>query len=132
MSRVVSLSGRNKARVNGVELKVSELKLITEGLIEIVRQHESYRLLDEESHLGTLDEFARLTAEASLVEEAFDQLSALERERKGLEASRAERHERLRALEDDVLDHWSTSSIKRMAYSASALVARSRRAYRSA
>jgi DNA repair protein RecN (Recombination protein N) len=98
ITRAVSVSGKNKAQVNGQEARVADLRGLTEGLVEIVRQHESYTLLDPESHLGLLDDFGGLTGEALAVSDLVEKGAALERERKHLEASESQRRERLRQL----------------------------------
>lgn len=98
ITRAVSLSGKNKAQVNGQETRVANLRGLTEGLVEIVRQHESYTLLDPESHLGLLDEFGGLTGETLGVGDLVERSAGLERERRQLEASESQRRERLRQL----------------------------------
>jgi len=98
ISRAVSLNGKNKAQVNGQEARVADLRGLTEGLVEIVRQHESYALLDPERHLELLDEFGGLWGEALAVSDLVERSAALDRERRQLEATEAERRERLRQL----------------------------------
>ena len=102
VTRTVSLTGKNKTRVNNAELRVADLKGLTSGLVEIVRQHESYRLLDDEQHLSTLDDFGGLQREAAALTEVVERVQTLERERRQLEQSQAERRERLRALQHQI------------------------------
>jgi len=98
VTRTVSLNGKNRTKANGGELKVASLKELCSGLIEIVRQHESYALLEVEQHLATLDDFGGLQREASELEQMAELTLDLERERRQLSQSQAERKLRLTEL----------------------------------
>ena len=67
VKRVVSIHGRNTAQINQARASSSLLREITAGLVEVVRQHESYTLLDPDHHLTLLDEYGSLTDEFCLL-----------------------------------------------------------------
>jgi len=102
ISRSISRAGKNKTKVNGADLRVVDLKALTAGLIEIVRQHESYALLDVESHLSTLDDFGGLQGDAGSLSALYERSFELDRERRQLLQSQAERRERLVTLEEQI------------------------------
>lgn len=102
ISRTISRAGKNKTKANGAELRVADLRSLTEGLVEIVRQHESYALLDVERHLSTLDDFGGLQREATALARQFDRVFELERERRQLLSTQAERRARLSILEEQI------------------------------
>jgi DNA repair protein RecN (Recombination protein N) len=100
--REVSLNGKNRCRVNRQVLKISHLKALTEGLIEVVRQHESYTLLDADQHLSLLDSFGALEDECVHVKQAVDKWQSLEREYKRLQHTQSQRKERLHYLDQHI------------------------------
>jgi DNA repair protein RecN (Recombination protein N) len=75
--RVVSHNGRSRAYMNGRLCTVSELASLGPLLMDIASQHESVSLTDPSTHLGYLDDFARLTTERDLVARRFDDLRAV-------------------------------------------------------
>ncbi|WP_227370432.1 DNA repair protein RecN [Halomonas sp. M20] len=58
LRRVVAANGRSKAWINGHPCTVSDLKALGEHLIEIHGQHAHQALLQEDTHLRLLDDFA--------------------------------------------------------------------------
>ena len=58
LRRVVTRSGRSKAWINGQPATVADLRALGEHLIEIHGQHAHQALLNEETHLRLLDDFA--------------------------------------------------------------------------
>ncbi|WP_445158719.1 DNA repair protein RecN [Halomonas sp. E14] len=58
LRRVVTAGGRSKAWINGQPATVADLKMLGERLIEIHGQHAHQALLQEETHLRLLDDFA--------------------------------------------------------------------------
>lgn len=104
VKRVVSIHGRNHAQINQSRVSTSILREITEGLVEIVRQHESYTLLDPERHIELLDAFGSLQADAQALQSEVKRWRALEAERRRLLSSQAERQQRIRVLQSQ-LEH---------------------------
>lgn len=85
--RIVNRTGRNKVFVNGCAVSVSSLRGLARGLVDISGQHEHYSLLDESTHVLTLDAFAGLDERRESVEEAVERLRALEREVRQLQSN---------------------------------------------
>ena len=92
--REVSLNGKNRTKVNGYSFRVSGLKTLTDGLVEIVRQHESYTLLDPNEHLNLLDQYGTLEEQAKVLHTGFERWSKLQRESRRLKQSQAQRQTR--------------------------------------
>ena len=104
IKRVVSVSGRNIAQVNKTRVSTSTLRSVTEGLIEIVRQHESYTLLDPEEHLNLLDAFGDHQDETLLLREEVERWRSLEAEQRRLKGTQAERESKIMSLQSRI-DH---------------------------
>jgi len=104
IKRVVSINGRNIAQVNRSKVSTSTLRELTEGLIEIVRQHESYTLLDPENHLDLLDSFGDHRTEVSALITEVEHWRSLEAEQRRLKSSQAERQSRIKELQSRI-DH---------------------------
>jgi DNA repair protein RecN (Recombination protein N) len=69
--REVTSQGRSRAFVNDTLVTAASLKDSTEPLVELHGQHEHQTLLDPQSHLAMLDEFAALVATRDTVAAAF-------------------------------------------------------------
>ena len=102
--RVISISGRNNAHINQTRVSSAVLREVTAGLIEIVRQHESYTLLNPEHHLAQLDVFGELEDEASALRIEVGRWRELENEQRRLKSSQAERMTRIQELQSRI-DH---------------------------
>ena len=100
--REVSLTGKNRTRVNGQSFKVSDLRSLTEGLIEIVRQHESYQLLDPEQHLHILDAFGSDPQARQALEIEVDHWIQLKAEQTHLKRTHLERERRVHQLQSQI------------------------------
>ena len=59
VSRESSIMGKTIARVNNRAVTLSQLRIITEKLLDIHGQHENIGLLDNSSHIHYLDSFGR-------------------------------------------------------------------------
>lgn len=70
LRRVVGADGRSRAFINGSPTTLSELKALSETLLDIHSQHEHQSLLKKEVHIRLLDEYGGLT-------EVVDDVSAL-------------------------------------------------------
>jgi len=56
--REISAQGRSRSFVDGALVTAAQLREVAGGLVDIHGQHEQQRLLDPDTHLTTLDEFA--------------------------------------------------------------------------
>ncbi len=104
IKRVVSINGRNVAQVNAARVSMATLRLITEGLIEVVRQHESYTLLDPEEHLNLLDSFGEHKSEVIALSTEVECWRALELEQRKLRSTQEERQNKIKTLQSRI-DH---------------------------
>lgn len=60
LRRTLSRDGKSRAWVNDIPVSVKTLKQIGDEIVEIHGQFESHSLLDTDTHLTALDEYARL------------------------------------------------------------------------
>ena len=77
VQRVLTASGKNTCRVNGVPLNTTALKEIGRGLITIHGQHDNQLLLSPENHGKYLDAFAENEALLSDYKASFDEFRAV-------------------------------------------------------
>lgn len=98
MSRELRENGRNICRINGITVRVSQLRDIGEYLVGIHGQGDHLRLLNPKSHLPLLDAYAGLTAEQRRLAEGVKQLREIERERATLMQDERTRQQRLDML----------------------------------
>jgi len=73
VNREISKEGGSKVKVNGQVASLSILKNITTPLAEILGQHSSQELLNENNHLAYLDRFASLVPLRDTVAEKYRQ-----------------------------------------------------------
>ena len=99
IKRVVSIHGRNSAQVEKSRVSTATLRAITAGLIEIVRQHESYTLLDADHHLDLLDAFGEHQCQVIELMAEVEHWRNLETEQRRLKASQSERQNRIQELQ---------------------------------
>lgn len=59
VSREISVSGKNKCKINGRLVTVNELKEYMRSVINIHGQNDNQNLLDQSNHITYLDEYAR-------------------------------------------------------------------------
>jgi DNA repair protein RecN (Recombination protein N) len=71
LRRVVQPDGRSKAWVNDAPASVGALKQLGAMLLEVHGQHASVGLMEEASHLGLLDQFAKSGSLLEAVREAW-------------------------------------------------------------
>lgn len=71
LRRVVSKDGRSRAFINGSSINLSELKTLSEMLLDVHSQHEHQSLLKKETHRRLLDEFGGLGDVVAEVKEKF-------------------------------------------------------------
>jgi DNA repair protein RecN (Recombination protein N) len=72
--RVVSMTGRTRAYVNGRLATLAQLREVTKGLADISSQHEYHSLADARHHLSYLDAFAKHAPLLEEVEKAYEAL----------------------------------------------------------
>ncbi len=96
--REVTSQGRSRAFVNGVLVTAAALKEQTSSLVELHGQHEHQTLLDPQSHLALLDDFAGLAAPRDGVAVAFRDWRRLQTELDAFQMDEREKAARLDLL----------------------------------
>ena len=100
ISREVSANGRNRCRINGKLVSVSQLAQLGPCLAEIVGQHDSQSLLDPNRHLEFLDAFGGEDHQMDLdkLSEAYQKWTAIHGELAHLAGDERERNRRMDLL----------------------------------
>lgn len=96
LAREVRANGRSVARINGRAVTTALLSEIGGRLVDVHGQGEHLSLLREREHVGLLDRYAGLTAQAAEVAELVRRVRAIRRE---LEALRQDERERARRID---------------------------------
>jgi DNA repair protein RecN (Recombination protein N) len=94
LRREVTSQGRSRAFVNGSLVTAGALREFSDRLIELHGQHEHQILLDPDSHLSLLDDYAGVEGDRAEVSEAFARLQTLKTELQALQLD--ERHKAAR------------------------------------
>jgi DNA repair protein RecN (Recombination protein N) len=100
--RDVNAQGRSRAFVNDTLITAAALAGTTSPLVELHGQHEHQTLLDPQSHLLLLDEFAGLTAAREQVGHAFRNWQRLQSEFDAFQMDEREKAARLDLLKFQV------------------------------
>jgi DNA repair protein RecN (Recombination protein N) len=96
--REITSQGRSRAFANGALVNAAALKDHTSPLVELHGQHEHQALLDPQSHLSILDEFAGLAPDREALAESFRQWRLLRSELDGLQLDEREKAARVDLL----------------------------------
>jgi DNA repair protein RecN (Recombination protein N) len=102
--RDVNAQGRSRAFVNDTLVTAAALKEHTTSLVELHGQHEHQTLLDPQSHLAIVDEFAALTPARDAVAAAFRGWKQMQSEMDALHMDERERAARVDLLKFQVAD----------------------------
>lgn len=96
ITREVSAAGRNRCRINGRLVSVSQLAQLGPHLVEIVGQHDSQSLLDPSRHLPLLDAFGGEEHQMELdkLARAYENWAALQAELARFAGDERERNRR--------------------------------------
>jgi DNA repair protein RecN (Recombination protein N) len=97
--REITSQGRSRAFANETLVTAAALKDRTALLVELHGQHEHQTLLDPQSHLALLDDFARLSAGRESVGEAFREWKRLQAELDALQLDAREKAARIDLLQ---------------------------------
>ena len=73
--RIVSRSGKNRVYLGGSLCPLNLLSDIGPSMVQIYGQHEHHTLLKPETHLGLLDAFGGIVAEAAIMNQKFHALA---------------------------------------------------------
>jgi DNA repair protein RecN (Recombination protein N) len=98
LRREVTAQGRSRAFVNGALVTAGALREFSDRLVELHGQHEHQILMDPESHLSLLDNYAGLENERAKVGQAFSKLQALKTEWQALQLDERQKAARIDLL----------------------------------
>lgn len=104
ISRKLMAGGKSIVRVNGETLNATTVREITSDLIDIYGQNEHQSLADRHRQLGLVDRYCGADAHKLLAEvaSAFDEYSALKREREGLDDDPASRQRTIDLIDYEI------------------------------
>ena len=96
--RDIRLNGKSTCRINNIPVTVSMLKAVGATLIDILGQHESYKLLSPEAHGGYIDSFAGTEDLLANYRAAYAALKILHKEIEELEVDETQKARRMDIL----------------------------------
>ena len=94
LRRIVQNNGRSRAYINCINVPAHLLRQLSNYLIDFGRQHEQSILMNAEHHLDLLDHYAQVEDERKGVEEAYQTVASLLKEKTTLEENQQFRLER--------------------------------------
>lgn len=98
LRRTVTAEGRSKAYINGLPASISQLKALSDLLIDIHGQHEHQSLLHANKQLELLDAYANHPAQLQTVREAYQQWQSLKKRHQELLEQQTDRQSQLDLL----------------------------------
>jgi len=99
ISRQLNTEGRNVCRIGGMPATVSMLRELGAMLINIHGQHDSQQLLDDSTHLGSLDSFAAHGDLLGVFKESYKKLTDIRKSIEKLSMDALERSRRIDELQ---------------------------------
>ena len=102
VERVIQPDGKNTCRVNGRPVLVTQLRELGSQLLNIHGQHDGQQLLDEETHLDSLDNFGHLSAQREDYQKAYDQVRQLRRQLQAVHMDEGEKARRMDTLRHQI------------------------------
>lgn len=96
LQRTLNSSGKSTCKINGRPATVSMLRELSENLINIHGQHESYELFSPDKHLGYIDSYGELEGLLSEYREKYRTFKFLQ---KKLNEAQTDESERLREID---------------------------------
>ena len=102
MERVIHPDGKNTCRVNGHPVLVTQLRELGSQLLNIHGQHDGQQLLDEETHLESLDNFAHLAPQRETYAEAYEHVKDLRSQLKAVQMDEGEKARRMDTLQHQI------------------------------
>ncbi|MGC6507164.1 MAG: DNA repair protein RecN [Myxococcota bacterium] len=102
IKRFVTCTGRNRVFINGSRTTLSLLQQVTTGLIDVIGQHASHRLLESGDHIEMLDAFAQTRTEALEVSKLVSEWRRLSKALALLKTEEGERNYRLSLLQQQL------------------------------
>lgn len=102
VERVIHPDGKNTCRVNGHPVLVTQLRELGSQLLNIHGQHDGQQLLDEETHLESLDNFAHLSPQRQVYADAYEHVKDLRAQLKAVQMDEGEKARRMDTLQHQI------------------------------
>ena len=102
VERVIHPDGKNTCRVNGHPVLVTQLRELGSQLLNIHGQHDGQQLLDEETHLESLDNFAHLSPQRQNYTAAYERVKDLRAQLKAVQMDEGEKARRMDTLQHQI------------------------------
>ena len=102
VERVIHPDGKNTCRVNGHPVLVTQLRELGSQLLNIHGQHDGQQLLDEETHLESLDNFAHLSPQRQVYADAYERVKDLRSQLKAVQMDEGEKARRMDTLQHQI------------------------------
>ena len=102
VERVIHPDGKNTCRVNGHPVLVTQLRELGSQLLNIHGQHDGQPLLDEETHLESLDNFAHLAPQRQNYTAAYERVKDLRVQLKAVQMDEGEKARRMDTLQHQI------------------------------
>ena len=102
VERVIHPDGKNTCRVNGHPVLVTQLRELGSQLLNIHGQHDGQQLLDEETHLESLDNFAHLAPQRQNYTAAYERVKDLRAQLKAVQMDEGEKARRMDTLQHQI------------------------------
>lgn len=102
ITRQVNTEGKSLAKINGMMVTLSELRDVTNLLVNIHGQHDNQALLSPKEHIKFLDDFAETENELSEYFEVYQKVDALKKKIDSLDIDEQEKNRRLDLLAHQV------------------------------
>ena len=102
VERVIHPDGKNTCRVNGHPVLVTQLRELGSQLLNIHGQHDGQQLLDEETHLESLDNFAHLSPQRQTYAAAYEHVKDLRAQLKAVQMDEGEKARRMDTLQHQI------------------------------
>ena len=102
VERVIHPDGKNTCRVNGHPVLVTQLRELGSQLLNIHGQHDGQQLLDEETHLESLDNFAHLAPQRENYTAAYERVKDLRVQLKAVQMDEGEKARRMDTLQHQI------------------------------
>lgn len=102
VERVIHPDGKNTCRVNGHPVLVTQLRELGSQLLNIHGQHDGQQLLDEETHLESLDNFAHLSPQRQTYADAYERVKDLRSQLKAVQMDEGEKARRMDTLQHQI------------------------------
>ncbi len=102
VQRRISAEGKNVCRVNMKPVSTAVLRVLAPYLINVHGQHDGAKLMDEDCHMGFLDQFANIQPFLDTYQPMYQQLRKLKRQITLLEQNEQQRVTRIATLQEQL------------------------------